>query len=128
MVSAEKRDYYEMLGVQRSATAEDLKRAYRSLAIKLHPDKNPDNQEAEEEFKRVSEAYAVLSDADKRRRYDQFGHAAFDPARGGQAFDPADFGAIGQMLEGFIDDMFGRRGGASRAATPLRQCPSIRRR
>jgi molecular chaperone DnaJ len=120
MVSAEKRDYYELLGVARAATAEDLKKAYRQLAIKLHPDKNPDNREAEEEFKRVSEAYAVLSDPDKRRRYDQFGHAAFDPARGGTGFDPADLGAIGQMLEGFLDDMFGRRGGASREPKDLR--------
>jgi molecular chaperone DnaJ len=120
MVSAEKRDYYELLGVERSASADDLKRAYRQLAIKFHPDKNPDDHEAEENFKRVSEAYAVLSDPDKRRRYDQLGHAAFDPAHGGTGFDPSDFGAIGQMLEGFLDDMFGRRGGAAREPKDLR--------
>ena len=120
MVSAEKRDYYELLGVERSASADDLKRAYKQLAIKYHPDKNPDDQEAEELFKCVSEAYAVLSDPDKRRRYDQLGHAAFDPARGGTGFDPADFSAIGQMLEGFLDDMFGRRGGANRQPKDLR--------
>mgnify|MGYP003405072992 CR=1 FL=1 len=102
MVSAEKRDYYELLGVGRTATPEDLKKAYRQLAIRLHPDKNPDNAEAEEEFKRVSEAYAVLSDPDKRRRYDQLGHAAFDPARGGTGFDPADLGAIGQMTAALL--------------------------
>ena len=120
MVSAEKRDYYDLLGVERSASADDLKRAYKQLAIKYHPDKNPDDRDAEEQFKSVSEAYAVLSDPDKRRRYDQLGHAAFDPARGGTGFDPADFGAIGQMLEGFLDDMFGRRGGASRLPKDLR--------
>jgi len=119
-VSAEQRDYYELLGVQRSCNADDLKRAYKTLAIKFHPDKNPGDLDAEEQFKRVSEAYAVLSDADKRRRYDQFGHAAFDPARGGTGFDPSDFSAIGEMLEGFLDDMFGRRGGASRMPKDLR--------
>jgi molecular chaperone DnaJ len=120
MVSAEKRDYYELLGVARGASGEELKRAYKQLAIKYHPDKNPGDKLAEEHFKRVSEAYAVLSDADKRRRYDQFGHAAFDPARGGTGFDPSDFSAIGEMLEGFLDDMFGRRGGASRSPKDLR--------
>jgi molecular chaperone DnaJ len=120
MVSAEQRDYYELLGVERSASGDDLKRAYKTLAIKYHPDKNPGDQAAEEHFKRVSEAYAVLSDGDKRRRYDQFGHAAFDPARGGTGFDPSDFSAIGEMLEGFLDDMFGRRGGANRSPKDLR--------
>jgi molecular chaperone DnaJ len=119
MVSAEKRDYYEVLGVERACGSDDLKRAYKLLAIKFHPDKNPDDHEAEENFKRVSEAYAVLSDPDKRRRYDQLGHAAFDPARGGTGFDPSDLGAIGQMLEGFLDDMFGRRGGAARTPKDL---------
>ncbi|HEX2675110.1 MAG TPA: DnaJ domain-containing protein, partial [Polyangiales bacterium] len=120
MANGEKRDYYEVLGVTRSATADELKRAYKQLAIKYHPDKNPDDKQAEEEFKRVSEAYAVLCDADKRRRYDQLGHAAFDPARGGQGFDAADFANIGEILEGFLDDMFGRRGGASRMPKDLR--------
>ncbi len=120
MAVAEKRDYYETLGVERGVAADELKRAYKQLAIKFHPDKNPDDKAAEEQFKLVSEAYAVLSDPDKRRRYDQLGHAAFDPARGGTGFDAADFANIGEILEGFLDDMFGRRGGASRMPKDLR--------
>ena len=80
---ADKRDYYEVLGVERSATDQDLKRAYRKLAKKYHPDANPGDKEAEEKFKEASEAYAVLSDQEKRAKYDQFGHAAFDGAAGG---------------------------------------------
>ena len=70
-----KRDYYEVLGVSKSATADEIKKAYRKLAIKYHPDKNPDDKEAEEKFKEAAEAYDVLSNPDKRSRYDQFGHA-----------------------------------------------------
>ena len=69
-----KRDYYEVLGVGRDASANDIKKAYRKLAIKYHPDKNPGDKEAEEKFKEAAEAYSVLSDADKKARYDQFGH------------------------------------------------------
>jgi molecular chaperone DnaJ len=126
MVSAAKRDYYELLGVPRTASAEELKRAYKQQALKYHPDKNPDNAEAEEQFKRVSEAYAVLNDTDKRRRYDQLGHAAFDPSRGGTGFDASDFAGFGEILEGFLDDMFGRRGGAARLAKDLRYTLEIR--
>src|SRR5262249_57044388 len=72
---ATKRDYYEVLGVNRSATDQDLKSAYRRLAVKHHPDKNPGDPHAEERFKEAAEAYAVLSDAEQRRRYDLFGHA-----------------------------------------------------
>ena len=79
---AEKRDYYEILGVKKDATDEELKKAYRKLAIKYHPDKNPGDKEAEERFKEVSEAYAVLSDKDKRARYDRFGHAGMNASGG----------------------------------------------
>ena len=72
---AAKRDYYEVLGVDKNATADDIKKAYRKLAVKYHPDKNPGDKEAEEKFKEAAEADSVLSDADKKARYDQFGHA-----------------------------------------------------
>mgnify|MGYP002581155020 CR=1 FL=1 len=83
---AEKRDYYEVLGVDKNADAAALKKAYRVLAKKYHPDTNPGDKEAEAKFKEASEAYAVLSDPDKRRQYDQFGHAAFDGGAGGGGF------------------------------------------
>ena len=78
-----KRDYYEVLGVPKTADEETLKKAYRALAKKYHPDANPGNKEAEAKFKEASEAYSVLSDPQKRQQYDQFGHAAFDPGAGG---------------------------------------------
>src|SRR6201984_3935378 len=76
-MATEKRDYYEVLGVERNATDEEVKRAYRKLAVKFHPDKNPDDPPAEEKFKELGEAYDVLIDPDKRAAYDRFGHAAF---------------------------------------------------
>ena len=77
-----KRDYYEVLGVNKDCAEEDLKKAYRRLAMKWHPDRNPDNPKAEEHFKEAKEAYEVLSDANKRAAYDQFGHAGIDPHAG----------------------------------------------
>ena len=79
-MAAEKRDYYEVLGVDKSASEDEIKRAYKKMARKYHPDLNPDNKEAEEKFKEVNEAYEVLSDSDKKARYDQFGFAGVDPA------------------------------------------------
>src|SRR6059058_220457 len=84
MSTIKKRDYYEVLGVERSATAEEVKRAYRKLAVQFHPDKNPDDPHAEEKFKELGEAYDVLIDPDKRAAYDRFGHAAF--TQGGAGF------------------------------------------
>src|SRR5690554_1213072 len=80
---SEKRDYYEVLGVDKSATTSDIKKAYRKLALKFHPDKNPDNAEAEEKFKEAAEAYEVLSDEQKRQQYDRFGHAGVNGSGGG---------------------------------------------
>jgi len=114
-MAANKRDYYEVLGVAKTATEDEIKKAYRKLAKKYHPDVNPGDKEAEEKFKEASEAFAVLSDADKRKQYDQFGHAAFDGTGGfgsqGFDFNSAGFGDIFGDLFG---DMFGgrMRGGA----------------
>ena len=97
---AEKRDYYEVLGVDRNASAEEIKKAYRKLAIKYHPDKNPGNKEAEEKFKEAAEAYSVLSDADKKAKYDQFGHAGVDGAA------PDFSGGFGNLND-ILNDLFG---------------------
>jgi molecular chaperone DnaJ len=96
---SEKRDYYEVLGVDRSVGEQDLKKAYRALALKYHPDRNPGDAEAEEHFKEASEAYAVLSDADKRAQYDRFGHAGLGGAAG-PSIDPNDvFSQFGSIFE-----------------------------
>lgn len=102
-----KPDFYEVLGVERGSGAVEIKTAYRKLAVKYHPDQNPGDGEAEARFKLISEAYSVLSDTDRRRRYDATGH--FEPGAGG--FN-GDFGSIGDMLEGFLGDVFGRRAAA----------------
>jgi molecular chaperone DnaJ len=110
-----KRDYYEVLGVTRSATETEIKRAYRALAIQHHPDKNPDDPRAEEKFKEAAEAYAVLSDKDKRARYDRYGHAAAGAQ--GFGFDPSGFSNIEDIFDLFgFGDMFGARGGGRRSS------------
>lgn len=104
-----KRDYYEILGVSRTATEAEIKRAYRTLAVKHHPDKNPGDPHAEEKFKECAEAYAVLSDAQKRTAYDRFGHAGVG-AGAGAGFDPG-FSNIEDIFDLFgFGDMFGGRG------------------
>ena len=110
-----KRDYYEVLGIEKSASADEIKKAYRSLAKKYHPDMNPGNAEAEAKFKEVNEAYAVLSDEEKKQKYDRFGHAAFDQSAGGGAYSYGnmDFGDIGDIFSSFFGGGFGGFGGSS---------------
>jgi molecular chaperone DnaJ len=105
-----KRDCYEVLGVNKSATEKEIKKAYKKLAMKYHPDRNPDNPVAEEKFREVKDSYEILNDPDKRQEYDDFGHDAFDPARrqGGHGFDQS-AGGFNQSAGGFNDifaDMF----------------------
>lgn len=111
---AHKRDYYEILGVGRGAGADEVKKAYRKLALSLHPDRNPDNPEAEEKFKEASEAYQVLGDPERRAQYDQFGHAAFDRGAGFGGFDFS-AGFAEDLFSDIFGDFFGTRRGRSRA-------------
>lgn len=106
---AGKSDYYEILGVGRSATTDEIKRAFRKLAMECHPDRNPGDVEAEARFKELSEAYSVLSDDEKRRRYDRMGHAAFQAGRSDNPYERVDFGSISEILEGIFGDFFGGR-------------------
>ena len=101
-----KRDYYEVLGVNRDAAEDDIKKAYRKLAMKHHPDRNPDSKEAEDKFKEGKEAYEVLSDANRRAQYDQFGHAGMDASGGGQGF-----GNFADAFSDIFGDIFGGGGG-----------------
>lgn len=125
---ADKRDYYEVLGVSKDADEATIKKAYRKLAKKYHPDINPGDKEAEAKFKEASEAYAVLSDADKRRQYDQFGHAAFENGGGGGA-GGFDFGDMGDIFSDiFGGDIFGGMfgGGRSRNSNGPRRGADVR--
>ena len=120
---AEKRDYYEVLGVDKSASAEEIKKAYRKCAIKYHPDKNPGDKDAEEKFKEAAEAYEVLSDPQKRQRYDQFGFAGMGGAGGfsGGGMSMEDiFSRFGDLFEGAgfdLGDFFGGGGGGRRGGS-----------
>ena len=114
---AEKRDYYEVLGVSKSASEDEIKKAYRKTAIKYHPDKNPGDKEAEEKFKEAAEAYEVLSDPNKRARYDQFGHQGVGGASGGGGYQYGDFSMedifsrFGDIFGGHFGGSFGGFGG-----------------
>lgn len=122
-----KRDYYEVLGVDKNADEAALKKAYRVLAKKYHPDANPGDKEAEKKFKEASEAYAVLSDPEKRRQYDQFGHAAFEGGAGGAGgFGGFDFsGDMGDIFGDIFGDLFGG-GGRRRASNSPMQGANVR--
>ena len=109
-MAEQKRDYYEVLGISKGASEDEIKKAYKKMARKYHPDLNPDNKEAEEKFKEVNEAYEVLSDPDKKARYDQYGHAGVDPnfGAGGAGFDGNfDFGDLGDIFGSFFGGGFG---------------------
>ena len=110
-----KRDFYDILGVNRDASEEEIKKAYRKLAMKHHPDRNPDNAKSEEHFKEAKEAYEILSDGQKRAAYDQYGHAGVDPQAGmGGGFGGAGAGGFSDAFGGIFDEIFG--GGGARGA------------
>ena len=110
---ATERDYYEILSIERTSSGDEIKRAYRKMAMKYHPDRNPDSEEAEVKFKEAAEAYEVLSDEDKRRLYDQYGHAGLK-GRAGHNFNQMDPNDIFSMFGDIFGDMFGGGGGRAR--------------
>ena len=121
-MAEQKRDYYEVLGVTKGASDDEIKKAYKKMARKYHPDLNPDNKEAEEKFNEVNEAYEVLSDPNKKARYDQYGHAGVDPNFGaGAGFDGNfDFGDLGDIFGSFFGGGFGGGGRRSNPNAPQR--------
>src|SRR5271169_1869876 len=113
-----KRDYYEVLGVTRTASEDEIKKSYRRLAIQFHPDRNPGDRQAEDKFKEVNEAYQVLSDAEKRAQYDRFGHAAFQGPQGAGGFGGFDFSqGFEDVFSDIFGDFFGTGRGRSRSRT-----------
>ena len=116
------RDYYEILEVSRSSTDQEIKSAYRRIAMKFHPDRNPGDKAAEDKFKEAAEAYSVLSDADKRKRYDAYGHAGVSGSAGASGFDPSTFADFSDILGDFfgLGDPGRRRGGGARRGADLR--------
>ena len=113
-MATKKRDYYEVLGVNRDASEDDIRKAYRRLAMKFHPDRNPDSKESEEKFKEAKEAYEVLSEAEKRRAYDAYGHAGVNPQGG---MGPEGFGGFAEAFGDIFSDIFG--GGAGRGRSTV---------
>ena len=111
-----KKDYYDILGVNKSASKDEIKKAYRTTAFKFHPDKNPGDKKAEEKFKEASEAYGVLSDDQKKSNYDQFGHAAFQGG-GGQGFGGFDSSSFSDIFEDFFGDFTGGSRGSGRRSS-----------
>ncbi|MGE5322780.1 MAG: molecular chaperone DnaJ [Actinomycetota bacterium] len=121
MTTQAKRDYYEVLGVTRTATEQEIKSSYRKLAMQYHPDRNPGNNQAEEKFKECTEAYSILIDAEKRQRYDQFGHAGVNGGGGGfSGFDPANFQDFSDIFGDIFSDFFGVNVGGGRRGRPQR--------
>lgn len=118
-MAEQKRDYYEVLGISKGASEEEIKRAYRNMARKYHPDVNPGNKEAEEKFKEINEAYEVLSDSQKRELYDNYGHAGVDPNFNPNAYGGGDFGGFGGFgdIGSIFESFFGGMGGSSARRT-----------
>lgn len=112
---AANRDYYDVLGVHKGASGDEIKKAFRKVALESHPDRNPGDEAAEARFKEASEAYAVLSDTEKRKRYDRMGHQAFHNAGGGIPYERVDFSSFGEILEGLFDGFLGGAARRSRA-------------
>jgi molecular chaperone DnaJ len=112
---AQKRDYYDVLGVNKDASDEDIKKAYRKLAMKYHPDRNPDGKDSEEKFKEAKEAYEILSEAEKRRAYDAYGHAGVNQQMGGGPGAEAGFGGFAEAFGDIFGDIFGGRAGGPRS-------------